>query len=180
MSQTLCTQFSSIVSIDGNRRQKRFDSPQPHLSSAKRSRNRGVFLSQQGWQKLVQAEVLQNELGQRYTYEHLSGRSQLDIRTVSRLLSCEVKVDKNTLKTFFRAFNLSLEAGDYIVSQGDKAHDVKPDAPAHTILMVQRVEFEQLVEELHQLKQCIKEYNRLFHQLGLNEDQISQQFFTAF
>ncbi|MBM0744405.1 hypothetical protein JOY44_22800 [Phormidium sp. CLA17] len=79
---------------------------------------------------------MHNEFGQRFTYEQLSERSLLDMRTVSRLLSCEVKVDKNTLETFFRAFNLSLEADDYIVSQDDGANEVKPDAPAHTILMV--------------------------------------------
>jgi transcriptional regulator with XRE-family HTH domain len=175
MSQTLRTQFSSIVSMDGYRRQNSFDPPQSHLSSAKRSRNRGVFLSQQGRQKLTQAGVLYNELGQRYTYEQLSERSLLDMRTVSRLLSCEVKVDKNTLKTFFRAFNLILEAGDYILSQSDGANDVEPAASDHTILIVQRVEFEQLVEELHQLKQCIRKYDRLLQQLGLNEDFVSQQ-----
>ncbi|MBW4692719.1 MAG: hypothetical protein KME27_13245 [Lyngbya sp. HA4199-MV5] len=170
MSQTLSTQFSPIVSMDGYRRQNSFDLPQSHPSSTKRNRNRGVFLSQQGWQKLTQAGVLNDELGQRYTYEQLSERSLLDMRTVSRLLSCDVKVDKNTLKTFFRAFNLSLEVSDYTVSQCDRAHDVKHDASLHTILMVQRAEFEQLVEELRQLKQCIGEYDRLFQQLGLNKN----------
>lgn len=97
------------------------------------------------------------------------------MRTVSRLLSCEVKVDKNTIKTFFRAFNLLLEAGDCILSQSDRANNVKPDASAHTILVVQKVEFEQLVEELRQLKQCVREYERLFQQLGLNEDFVSHQ-----
>lgn len=175
MSQTLRTQFSSIVSMGGYRRQNSFDLPQSHLSSTKRNRNRGVFLSQQGWQKLTQAGVLHDELGQRYTYEQLSARSLLDMRTVSRLLSCEVKVDKNTLKTFFRAFNLSLEVDDYTVSQGDRAHDVKSDALTYTTLMVQRVEFEHLVEELRQLKQCIREYDRLFQQLGLSENLVNQQ-----
>lgn len=175
MPQTLRTQFSPIVSMNGYRRPNHFDPPQSHLSSTKRNRNRGVFLSQQGWQKLTQAGVLQNEWGERYTYEQLSERSLLDMRTVSRLLSCEVKVDKNTLKTFFRAFNLSLEASDYTVSQSDEAHNVKPDASAHTILMVQRVEFEQLVEELRQLKQCISEYDRLFQQLRLNENLFNHQ-----
>jgi hypothetical protein len=175
MSQTFRTQVSPIFSIDRYRRQNSFNPPQSHPSSTKRNRNRGIFLSQQGWQKLSQAGVLNNELGQRYTYEQLSERSLLDMRTVSRLLSCEVKVDKNTLKTFFRAFNLPLEASDYTVSQCDRAHDVKPDIPMNTILMVQRAEFEQLVEELRQLKQCIKEYDRLLQQLGLSENLVNHQ-----
>lgn len=67
----------------------------------------------------MQAGVLYDESGYRYTYEQLSERSHLDERTVSRLLSCEAKVDKRTLKTFFQAFNLSLEAGDYLSHSGD-------------------------------------------------------------
>lgn len=97
MSQTLHTQFSPIVPINGYHQHDSFDSHQSHLLFTKRSRNRGVFLSRQGWQKLVQTGILQNELGQRYTYEQLSERSLLDMRTVSRLLSCEIKVGKKTL-----------------------------------------------------------------------------------
>ncbi len=124
---------------------------------------------------MIQAGVLHNEFGERYTYEQLSGRSILDARTVSRLLSCEVKVDKNTLKTFFHAFNLSLAANDYTLSKSNGASDITPDASIHAASTVQRVEFEQLVEELIQLKQRLREYERLFHQLGLNENHVTQQ-----
>jgi hypothetical protein len=85
---------------------------QPHLQ-AKKTRRRGVILTEQGRQKLAQAGVLYDDFSHRYTYEELSERSLLDSRTVSRILSCEVKVDKSTLKAFFCAFNLSLEVNDY-------------------------------------------------------------------
>lgn len=39
----------------------------------------------------------------------------------------------------------------------------------------QRSEFEQIVEELTQLKQRLSEYDRLFQRLGLNEDNTSRQ-----
>jgi transcriptional regulator with XRE-family HTH domain len=176
MSQALHAQIVPIASIDSYRWQHRLEQPQSDLSSVKRSRNRGVFLSQQGWQKLIQAGVLCDEFGQRYTYEQLSERSLLDMRTVSRLLSGEVKVDKRTLKTFFRAFNLLLVADDYISARDDGASDVKPDdVTTHATLTVQKVEFEQLVEELRQLKHRIREYDRLLHRLDLNENQVGQQ-----
>lgn len=49
----------------------------------------------------MQAGVLYNDFGERYTFEELSDRSLLDARTVSRILSCEVKVDKRTFRSFF-------------------------------------------------------------------------------
>ena len=89
--------------------------PQNHPAISRNGRRRGVVLTQQGWQKMMQAGVLYDDFGKRYTFEELSERSLLDARTVSRILSCEVKVDKRTLKTFFQAFNLQLETGDYTV-----------------------------------------------------------------
>jgi hypothetical protein len=48
-------------------------------SSQQRHRNRGVMLSQQGWQKLTQAGVLHDPWGNRYSYETLSERSLLNV-----------------------------------------------------------------------------------------------------
>lgn len=93
--------------------------PSYSTTNTKNRRQRGVILTQQGWQKLMQAEVIYDDFDNRYTYEELSERSLLDSRTVSRILSCEVKVDKRTLKAFFQAFNLSLEANDYIRLKSD-------------------------------------------------------------
>ncbi len=64
--------------------------------SRQRHRNRGVMLSEQGWQTLTRAGVLHDQWGNRYTYETLSERSRLNDRTVSRILSREVRVDKRS------------------------------------------------------------------------------------
>ncbi|MFB2894827.1 hypothetical protein ACE1CI_18100 [Aerosakkonemataceae cyanobacterium BLCC-F50] len=81
--------------------------------NSKSYRRRGMILTQQGWDKLLQAEALYDEFGRRYTYEELGERSLLDSRTISRILSRKVKVDKRTLQTFFEALNLQLEPVDY-------------------------------------------------------------------
>lgn len=173
MTQTLHAQLASITSMNVCRRQN--SAEQSYLSSAKRSRNRGIILSRQGWQKLIQAGALCNEFGERYTYEQLSEQSHLDERTVSRLLSCEVKVDKSTVKTFFSAFNLLLEAGDYILSNSNRTVSTTSEVSTYAVSTKQAVDLEQLVEELSQLKQRMREYERLFHRLGLNENHFGQQ-----
>ncbi|HEY9623946.1 MAG TPA: hypothetical protein V6C78_26550 [Crinalium sp.] len=173
MAQTLGAQLVPITSINEYRWQQ-LDQPESHFSAAKRNRNRGVFLSYRGWKKLNQAGVLHNEFGERYTYEQLSERSHLNERTVSRLLSCETKVDKNTLKTFFRTFNLSLEAGDYITVKRDRTDEITPNLSAGAIATIPKAQFEQIVEELTQLKQRMKEYEHLFYQLRINENHAGQ------
>ncbi|MBD2158787.1 hypothetical protein [Leptolyngbya sp. FACHB-16] len=175
MAQTLCSQPIPIASTDAYHRQNNDEQPQSYLSSVKRSRNRGVVLSPQGWQKLMQAGVLYDELGCRYTYEQLSERSNLTERTVSRLLTCEVKVDKSTLKTFFRAFNLSLEASDYTLSNSHGTGAVTSKALTDAKPPTQPVDLDQLVEELSQLRQRMRKYERLFQQLKLNENSVNQQ-----
>lgn len=174
MTQSVHAQIASITSIDVYRRQNSTDQHQTHPSSAKRSRNRGIILSRQGWQRLMQAGVLCNEFGERYTYEQLSERSHLDERTVSRLLSCEVKVDKSTLRTFFSAFNLKLETDDYALSNNNRTGSTTSEVPIYKDSAKQPIQVEQLVEELSQLKQRMREYEHLFHRLGLNENYFSQ------
>jgi hypothetical protein len=88
--------------------------PKPEIPSANKPRRRGVILTEAGWQKLVQAEVVYNHYGERYTFEQLSDRAMLDPRTVCRMIEREIGVDKRTLTTFFGAFNLKLEKTDYI------------------------------------------------------------------
>ena len=83
------------------------------LSPAKKPRRRGLVLTQPGWQKLLKAGVVYNEFGQRYTFAQLSEQTQLDQRTVCRIVGRETGVDKRTLSTFFHAFSLRLEKGDY-------------------------------------------------------------------
>ncbi len=123
----------------------------------------------------MQVGVLYDEFGCRYTYKQLSERSRLDERTVSRLLSCEVKVDKSTLKTFFHVFNLPLEAGDYTLFNSDRTGVITSETSTYAAPTKQSVKVEQLVEELSQLKQRMRKYERLFHELGLNENHVNQQ-----
>ena len=87
------------------------------IGSRQRHRHRGVMLSKQGWQKLTQAGILYNQWGDRCSYEKLSERSLLNERTISRILSCEVRVDKRTLKIFFAAFGLQLDSDDYTTAE---------------------------------------------------------------
>ena len=79
-------------------------------------RKRGVILSPQGFQKLQtaksQAEIWQNS-GNRYTLEALNEQTGLSADTLMKVFKCEAGVDKQTLKCCFKAFNLSLEPGDY-------------------------------------------------------------------
>ncbi|MFB2896670.1 hypothetical protein ACE1CI_27475 [Aerosakkonemataceae cyanobacterium BLCC-F50] len=121
------------------------------LVQSKHSRRRGVILTEQGLQKLTKSNVLCDKYGNRYSYEVLAGFSQLDPRTVSRILSCETKIDKRTLKIFFNAFNLQLEMDDYTTPESDSV----PDAIS--------------INELMQLKEGImQDYNRLINLLNLD------------
>lgn len=173
MVQSLRTP-TSVTSIDLYRSSNRSQQAIPSQSDApKRNRNRGVILSQKGWQKLVQAEVLHDQFGRRYTHEQLSERSLLDVRTISRLLSCEVKVDKSTMRTFFRAFDLQLDVDDYITpidnemseSMAQESHTLSPD-----ITSVVTPELIPLVEEVIQLKHhLIEECDRLLNRLGVDD-----------
>lgn len=69
----------------------------------------------------------------------------------------------------------SLEAGDYTLSNGDRAVAITSEVPTCAVPTTQTIEVEQLVEELSQLKQRMREYDRLFHRLGLNENYVNQQ-----
>lgn len=142
--------------------------PSQLYQTAKNSRKRGVVLSQQGWQKLMQAEVLYDDFGKRYTHEQLSERSLLDTRTVSRILSCEVKVDKRTLKIFFQAFNLSLESADYTTpdAQVDSGASISSTLPTRPTTWMAEVNL--TAEELAALKQSMmQDLQRIFNFLSI-------------
>lgn len=88
----------------------------PVMNPLQRRRKRGVILTPQGFQKLqtakFQAQSWEN-LDKRYTLENLSDRTGLDPDTLMKVFHCQVGVDKQTLNTCFRAFNLLLEPSDY-------------------------------------------------------------------
>lgn len=79
-------------------------------------RRRGVVLTSQGLEKLLAAksasEIAENA-GSRYTLENLSERTGLSVDTLIKVLKCETGVDRETLKSCFRAFQLALEQNDY-------------------------------------------------------------------
>ncbi|MBE9227141.1 NACHT domain-containing protein [Phormidium sp. LEGE 05292] len=93
----------------------------------RRSRRRGVILTQQGLQKLQNAKSeseSNDNFDKRYTRETLGFRTGLDPDTIAKVFACEVGVDKKTLKYCFQTFNLQLETNDY--------QFVKPDLDSLT------------------------------------------------
>lgn len=132
----------------------------PSAGSRQRNRNRGVMLSEQGWQTLTQAGVLHDQWGNRYTYEKLSEQTLLNDRTVSRILSREVRVDKRSLKTFFAVFGLQLTGDGYLTA------DCKPAVQTITSLShyfnstVHSVEttltYQELIELYQRLRQDLR------------------------
>lgn len=136
----------------------------------KRNRNRGVVLSEQGWQKLAQAGVLHDEWGNRYTHGKLSEQSLLNDRTISRILSCEIKVDKRTLKIFFAAFGLRLDSEDYTSAAERSVDQLIPISSQYSNLTVCPVETNLSRQELTELYQRLKrDLKRLAHLLNLDE-----------
>lgn len=101
--------------------QSQFQDSQPSRSSTDPQpqhpkRRRGVVLTATGTEKLQEAKTeaeWAEHKGKRYTLEELSERTSLSVDTLMKVLACEVGVDKQTLKIFFRAFNLTLEKEDY-------------------------------------------------------------------
>ena len=79
-------------------------------------RRRGIILTAQGWEKLMQAKSdaeYEYNSGKRYTLEALSELTGLDTNTLSKVWSQSTPVDKRTLKSCFAAFNLTLATTDY-------------------------------------------------------------------
>ncbi|MBW4470531.1 MAG: hypothetical protein KME45_09010 [Stenomitos rutilans HA7619-LM2] len=138
--------------------------------SRQRNRSRGVILSKQGWQKLTQAGVLHDQWGNRHTYEKLSERSLLNDRTISRILSCEVRVDKRSLKTFFAALGLQLHGDDYLAAVGAPA-DQTIDSLSHYLnSTIHSAETTLSHQELMRLYQRLKQdLSHLSHLLRLHE-----------
>lgn len=77
------------------------------------SRQRGVVLTEQGWNQMMTAKILQNNNGEWHTYELLGDRTLLSPRTVSKIISRDVGVDRRTLQQFFEALDLFLQNSDY-------------------------------------------------------------------
>ena len=79
-------------------------------------RRRGVTLTPEGLQKLQLAQrqaERHSHYGQRLTLEELSDRTNLSLKTITKVLDAKVTVDRHTLEAFFAAFDLSLDRADY-------------------------------------------------------------------
>lgn len=138
--------------------------------SRQRNRNRGVMLSEQGWQKLTQAGVLHDQWGNRHSYEKLSERSLLNDRTVSRILSREIRVDKRSLKIFFAAFGLHLHSDDYLTAAYEPVDQTITNLSHYLNSTVQSVETNLSYQELVELYQrLMQDLGHLSHLLNLDE-----------
>lgn len=83
--------------------------------SSKSRRDRGVILTTKGWQKLqqaMQAAEAEQNWGRRFTREQLSDRTGLSLQTIARILKRETAVDRLSVESFLRGFNLTLSPGD--------------------------------------------------------------------
>ena len=139
----------------------------PAVAAHQRNRNRGVMLSDKGWQKLTQAGALHDQWGNRCSYETLSERSLLNQRTVSRILSREVRVDKRSLKIFFAAFGLQLNSNDYVAAAYDPADQTINSLSHYLNTTVHRIEitlsYQELVELHQRLSQDLRHLSHLLH-----------------
>lgn len=113
------------------------------MNQSKRRRRRGVILTPSGFEKIQHAKTnaeFSDNSGNRYTLESLSERTGLAVDTLMKLFACESGVDKQTIKSYFRAFNLTLEPTDFfypdaasdsadIADTKESDLDVEPDMP---------------------------------------------------
>jgi cyanate lyase len=79
------------------------------MKLTKQKRKRGLILTPEGLQKLQSARLtaeLNENYGNRYTFEDLSERIGINTATISKVLSREDGVDKRTIELFFQAFDI--------------------------------------------------------------------------
>lgn len=84
-----------------------------------RKRRRGVVLTPKGLQKLQSGKRKsedEDNFGNKYTLEEMRVLSGLYTGTISKVLNCEVGVEKGTIEDLFKAFNLKLDKNDYLRS----------------------------------------------------------------
>jgi WD40 repeat protein/transcriptional regulator with XRE-family HTH domain len=93
---------------------------------AKQKRKRGLYLTQEGMQKLQAAKIAyeyEHNRGNRFTIQDLSERVGVNTATVSKVLSGDEAVDKRTLELFFAAFGLELDRGCYTSADQSQRQD---------------------------------------------------------
>ncbi|MCW5316100.1 NACHT domain-containing protein [Nostoc sp. KVJ3] len=96
------------------------------MKLSKQKRKRGLILTPEGLQKLQSARLtaeLNENYGNRYTFEDLSERIGINTATISKVLSREDGVDKRTIELFFQAFNIQLDKDCYTNSDQSQRQD---------------------------------------------------------
>lgn len=134
---------------------------------------RGLIFTPKGWKKLQDAKhdlEIQEKSGNRFTLEELSERTELDPRTVAKVLEREQGVDKRTLEQLFSAFNLKLDKSDYSKPVGnfEELEDAIPITRQDLREAVDVSIFYGRTEELAKLEQWIfKDCCRIVALLGM-------------
>ena len=86
------------------------------MKSQPPKRKRGVILTRRGWQRLrtakSQSEIQEND-GVTYTLEEIGERTEVSPNTVAKIQRCQVAVERQSLESYFSAFNLRLNVDDY-------------------------------------------------------------------
>ena len=118
-------------------------------------RRRGVILTLQGWQRLQAAKrqsEIQGNSGNPYTLEQLRERTNLSINTLIKVQRRQVAVDRQSLKTYFSAFNLTLATDDYTKHDDDDIESLpkvtlQGQVPLYSSFYIERPPIEQLCYE---------------------------------
>ncbi len=118
-------------------------------------RRRGVTLTLQGWQRLRaaqrQLEITENA-GNPFTLEELSERTSLSLNTLTRIQRRQIAVDRHSLESYFRAFNLTLDTKDYTKLkptpvESPQTSTLKGQVPLNSPFYVERPPIEMLCYE---------------------------------
>jgi class 3 adenylate cyclase/transcriptional regulator with XRE-family HTH domain len=125
------------------------------MTNLQPKRRRGVVLTLQGWQRLLEAKrqsEIQENFGNAYTLEDLSERTSLSPNTLTRIQRRQAAVDRQSLESYFNAFNLTLTLSDYTKLDSDQIesrHRVtfKGQVPLDSPFYVERPRIEWLCNE---------------------------------
>jgi class 3 adenylate cyclase len=118
-------------------------------------RKRGVILTLQGWHRLQAAKrqsEIQDNSGNAYTLEELRERTTLSPNTLTKIQRRQVAVDRPSLESYFKAFNLSLNPSDYTKLDPDNVESrervkLKGQVPLDSPFYVERSPIEWLCYE---------------------------------
>ncbi len=125
------------------------------MTNPQPKRRRGVVLTLQGWQRLLEAKrqsEIQENSSNAYTLEDLSERTSLSPNTLTRIQRRQVAVDRQSLEFYFNAFNLTLTPSDYTklgLDQIESRHraTLKGQVPLDSPFYVERPPIEWLCYE---------------------------------